>query len=203
MTNENEIMRPNKKIVVLDFETTGFNVLNGDRVTEVGAITIDGRTGEEMGSFDALVYTDKQIPKKVQELTGITNEMLDKYGMNEELVKSVLQHLCEDAIVVAHNASFDFSYLKWQFNIEPKLFYDTLTIDRALHPKEKKHNLGTICEREGIELTNAHRAIFDTRATVELLNKQLDKPMVGKEFMNVISGKMLKFKPANTVKVIQ
>ncbi|HJD91301.1 3'-5' exonuclease, partial [Bacteroides coprosuis] len=78
MTNTDKVMRPNKKIVVLDFETTGFNVLNGDRVTEVGAITIDGKTGEEMGSFDALVYTDKQIPKKVQELTGITNEMLDK-----------------------------------------------------------------------------------------------------------------------------
>lgn len=201
MTNQ-KVDRPNLKIVVLDFETNGFDPLKGNKATEIGAVQLDGKTGEVMGEFDALIKTGQPQPNKIVELTGITDEMLEKHGLEEGTVKLYLQRMCKGAIVVAHNANFDFSYLKYQFDIEPKYFYDTLTISRALYPEEKVHKLGVVCERAGIELTNAHRAIFDTRATAELLNLQLNKTGIAKKYINTISKKGLRFKPSSTLKVI-
>ena len=196
-----EIKRPNKKIVVLDFETTGFDPIQNE-VTEVGAIQIDGKTGEITNQLDALIKIEGTVPKKIVELTGITDELLQKHGLPKEVVKVYLQELCKDAIVVAHNYGFDSSFLYHQFEINPSMFYDTLTISRALYPEEKSHTLGNICSRVGISLENAHRAIADVFATVELLNKQLNKPEVGKKYLNRISSKNLRFKPEATVEVI-
>lgn len=197
-----EIKRPNKKIVVLDFETNGFSSLTNE-VTEVGAVTIDGKTGEITNVFDSIVKINGTIPQKVVELTGITKELTQTHGLPFEVVKAYLQQICKDAIVVAHNVQFDFSFLKHQFDIEPQFYYDTLTISRALYPGEKSHKLGDICERSGIILSGAHRALNDVYATVELLNKQLNKPDVAMKYMNVVSGyRGVKFRPENTREVI-
>lgn len=197
-----KVDRPKLKIVVLDFETNGFDPLKGNKATEIGAVQLDGKTGEVMGEFDALIKTGQPQPKKIVELTGITDEMLEKHGLEEETVKLYLQQMCKEAVVVAHNIGFDSQFLKYQFDIEPKYFYDTLTISRALYPEEKTHKLGVVCERAGIKLTNAHRAIFDTKATAELLNLQLNKPEVAQKYINAISKKGLRFKPSSTLKVI-
>lgn len=197
-----DVKRPDKPIVVLDFETTGFSPFN-DEVTEVGAIVIDGKTGEVCNVFDSLIKVTKTIPYKVAELTGITNQLTDKHGLPFEVVKSYLQVLCKDAIVVAHNVQFDFQFLKHQFDIEPQFYYDTLTISRALYPEEKTHKLGDICARAGILLNGAHRALNDVEATVQLLNKQLNTSEVAMKYINTISSyRGLKFKPANTREVI-
>lgn len=197
-----EAKRPNKRIVVLDFETTGFSPL-GSEVTEVGAVTIDGLTGEVTNVFDSLVKIEGSIPSKVVELTGITKELTQSHGLPFEAVKAYMQSICNDAIVVAHNVQFDFAFLKEQFEIEPKFYYDTLTISRALYPDEKSHKLGDICERSNISLEGAHRALNDVYATVEVLNNQLNKPGVAQKYINVVSGyRGVKFKPENTREVI-
>ena len=116
---------------------------------------------------------------------------------------SDLKNILEDSIVVAHNVQFDFSFLKHYFDITPKFYYDTLTISRSLYPEEKKHNLGVICERAGISLVGAHRAIVDARATAELLNLQLDKDGVAQKYINTIDKKQgIKFQPENTREVL-
>lgn len=192
----------NKNVAVLDFETTGFSPIASEP-TEIAVILLDGQTGEEMGSFDALLKIEGKIPEKVTELTGITTEMLDKYGMDKALVKEYLQQMLNDAIIVAHNVQFDFAFLKEHFEIEPKYFYDTLVISRQMYPSERSHTLGNICGRANINLTGAHRAINDTRATVELLKLQLVKDGVPKRFINTIDTKQgIKFKPENTIEVL-
>ena len=192
----------NKNVAVLDFETTGFSPIASEP-TEIAVILLDGKTGEEMGSFDALLKIEGSIPEKVTELTGITKDMLDKYGMDKLLVKEYLQQMLNDAIIVAHNVQFDFAFLKEHFEIEPKYFYDTLVISRQMYPSERSHTLGNICSRANINLTGAHRAINDTRATVELLKLQLVKEGVLKRFINTIDTKQgIKFKPENTREVL-
>lgn len=192
----------NKNVAVLDFETTGFSPIASEP-TEIAVILLDGQTGEEMGSFDALLKIEGKIPEKVTELTGITTEMLDKYGMDKALVKEYLQQMLNDAIIVAHNVQFDFAFLKEHFEIEPKYFYDTLVISRDLYPSEKSHALGKVCERAGISLVGAHRAIVDAKATVELINLQLGKPNVARNYINTISSyRGVKYKPEGTMKVI-
>ena len=195
--------RPNKTIAVLDVETTSLSPYG--EVTEVGVILLNGETGEEVGSFNSLIKVEGEIPKKITELTGIDNSLTDSFGQDKEVVKNYLKNILDDSIVVAHNAQFDFSFLKHYFDITPKFYYDTLTISRSLYPEEKKHNLGVICERAGISLVgaHAHRAIVDARATAELLNLQLDKDGVAMKYMNVIDSVYgVKFKPDNTRKVL-
>lgn len=197
-----EIKRPKLNIVVIDFETTGFDPIKNE-ITEVGAVQIDGKTGEITNQFDALIKIIGKVPPKIVELTGITDDLLQQHGLPKELVGEYLKEMCENSIVVAHNASFDFSWAFHQFGIVPKYYYDTLTISRDLYPDEKSHKLGDICNRAGIKLENAHRAISDTLACSELLNKQLNKPGVAQNYLNVISGyRGLRFKPENTRKVI-
>ena len=193
--------RPNKTIAVLDVETTSLSPYG--EVTEVGVVLLNGKTGEEVGSFNSLIKVEGEIPKKITELTGIDNSLTDSFGQDKEVVKNYLKNILDDSIVVAHNAQFDFSFLKHYFDITPKFYYDTLTISRSLYPEEKKHNLGVICERAGISLVGAHRAIVDARATAELLNLQLDKDGVAIKYMNVIDSVYgVKFKPDNTRKVL-
>ena len=194
--------RPNKTIAVLDVETTGFNHLS-EEVTEIAVVLLDGLTGEEMGSFDTLIDIEGNIPNKIVELTGITNEMTSKYGMPKDMVATYLQEMLKDTIVVAHNVQFDFQFIKEHFGIVPKYYYDTLAISRSLYPSEKTHKLGVICERAGISLEGAHRAVNDTRATAELLNLQLNKEGVAMKYMNVIdSYRGVKYKPDNTREVL-
>ena len=193
--------RPNKTIAVLDVETTSLSQYG--EVTEVGVVLLNGETGEEVGSFNSLIKVEGEIPKKITELTGIDNSLTDSFGQDKEVVKNYLKNILDDSIVVAHNAQFDFSFLKHYFDITPKFYYDTLTISRSLYPEEKKHNLGVICERAGISLVGAHRAIVDARATAELLNLQLDKEGVAMKYMNVIDSVYgVKFKPDNTREVL-
>lgn len=194
--------RPNKTIAVLDVETTGFSPIS-EEVTEIAVVLLDGLTGEEMGSFDTLIDIEGKIPNKIVELTGITNEMTSKYGMPKDMVTTYLQEMLKDTIVVAHNVQFDFQFIKEHFGIVPKYYYDTLAISRSLYPSEKTHKLGVICERAGISLEGAHRAVNDTRATAELLNLQLDKEGVAMKYMNVIdSYRGVKYKPDNTREVL-
>lgn len=183
-----EGLKIKSKIAVIDFETTGFNPYE-DEVTEVGLVIIDGMTGEDIGVFNHLVKIKAdEVPDRVTELTGITKEATEEYGLELSAIKPYLQSALEDCIVVAHNYAFEAFWLDVVFGIKPKLFYDTLAIDRIARPHESSHKLSDICEREGIDLTNAHRAIHDAKATLELVVKQLNwSDDNRKEFLNTIT----------------
>lgn len=184
----NRILGINKNIAVIDFETTGFNPFE-DEITEVAVSLFDGKTGDNIGVFNHLVKIDSEtIPKKITELTGITKEMTEKYGLEKKVIEEYLKDVLSDSVVVAHNYQFEAHWLDCVFEIQPQFFYDTLAIDRLERPNEGSHKLGDICEREGIDLTGAHRALNDVNATADLLYTQMswrkDNP---KKYLNTIT----------------
>ncbi|MBS4462266.1 3'-5' exonuclease [Aerococcaceae bacterium zg-B36] len=189
------------KIVVLDLETTGLKPVTSE-ITEVGAVVLDLKLNP-INEYSTLVKIQGDIPAKVTELTGITKEMCEKDGKDFETVKREVQELVKDAVIIAHNAAFDLSFLKHHFDIDPEYFYDTLTISRSIDFQQRTHKLGDICERKGISLKNAHRSLNDVLATVEVF-KHFVKNHKGTtvQYLNVLSGKRLSYRPTHTQVVL-
>lgn len=155
--------------VVLDFETTGFSP-QSEEIIEIGAVKI--KNGQEIDRFGTLIKPNKDIPFEITKLTGITPEMVkDAPDALEAITK--LYNFIGEAIIVAHNAAFDLSFLK--VNIRKYLqkeiknpVIDTLGLARVLLPNLKNHKLGTLVKEFKIELPNHHRAVDDAAATAKL-----------------------------------
>ena len=161
--------------VVLDVETTGLNTAT-DMIIEIGAVRIEN--GQEVAEYSKLINPERPIPDKVIELTGITPGMVQHAPTIGEVIGEFAE-FCKDAVLVAHNASFDMAFFDRAFraaNIpfdHPKL--DTLTLVRNVYPEQKTFKLGAMCKFLGINLSKAHRAVHDARATSEMLLIALKK----------------------------
>ncbi len=158
-------------IVVVDFETTGLNPKK-DRIIEIGAIHI--RNGQIVEEFSEFVNPGRPIPPEVVKLTGINDTMVaDAQPASVEIPK--LLEFIGTAAFAAHNARFDYSFLKEECNrlgISISMpVIDTLEFSRRLYPDLKTHKLGTICKALGVSLKNAHRAVHDAHATALVLNR--------------------------------
>ena len=162
--------------VVFDIETTGLSV-RYDHLIELSAIKIvEGQITEEYSTF---VKTKQPLSAFTTQLTGITEADLTGAPDIEVVIKE-FQRFRKGAILVAHNAAFDLSHLYYieeqlgMFHAEaPSL--DTLNLSRVLYPELKGFNLKAMCKHLKVELTQHHRAIHDTRATAQILLKQLQE----------------------------
>lgn len=155
-------------VTVFDFETSGLDARE-NRVIEMAAIRV--RNGEIVGEFQTIVFQHIELPEEITKLTGITPELM-RSGMDETMAFKVLRVIMGDSLLVAHNAAFDLQFLHWAMQrIGGKTFanpfIDTMTISRARHPFP--HRLEPMCDRYGITLDGAHRALNDVRGTWELL----------------------------------
>ncbi len=154
--------------VVFDIETTGFS-FNMDTIIEIGAVKIVGGVVTEQ--FSQLINPGRPIPPLITELTGISEEMVeDKPSLEEVLPKFIA--FVDGAPVVAHNASFDCSFIRYyceKLGIPfTSLIIDTLALSRLLLTSIKKHNLKAITKHLKITLTDHHRAIADAEATARV-----------------------------------
>lgn len=157
--------------VVFDLETTGLDATK-EEIIEIGACKIvNGRIDE---TFSTFVKPSKHIPKEITELTGITDDMV-KDAPTINYVMPDFYKFCDNAIIVAQNTAFDMSFIH---NISKKLSYnfahktmDTMEMARQKLPGLKNYKLGTIVEKLGIVLENAHRAIHDATATAKVFLK--------------------------------
>ena len=160
---------------VLDLETTGVSPVN-DRITEIGVMKF--KDGEVIDKFACFVNPERPIPPKVVEVTNITDDMV-KDAETIEIVFPKLLEFLEDSVIVAHNADFDVGFLKnnakrlgYEFN---NTYLDTLKLSRELFPDFKKHKLGIIAEKLGIEVEVAHRALDDVDTTVKVFKVMIEK----------------------------
>lgn len=157
--------------IVLDTETTGLNPAK-DRVLEIGAARIcDGKVCE---TFDTLIDTGVEIPERIVELTGITDEM-QKTGKKPQQAFAEFLEFCGDLPILGHNISFDFGFLKQGavnlgFTFE-KEGMDTLTLARQFLPNLSSRRLPDLCVYYGIDPGHSHRALDDALAAHELLKK--------------------------------
>ena len=173
------IKDPNDKelsqsFVVFDIETTGFSSTN-DKITEIGAVKIENF--EIVDVFSELINPEIDISYKIQELTGITNNLVADKPKIEEILPKFLEFVGDD-VLVAHNADFDMGFIS-QKSREQNLEFknksiDTLTLARILLPDLKRHRLNVIAKALGIPLLNHHRAVDDAKATAHIFIKFLE-----------------------------
>lgn len=162
-----------KTFVVFDLETTGLNREGEDKITEIAAIKIVD--GEKVEIFETLVNPEKTIPTEVALKTGITNEMVQNMPKINEIVHDFFKFI-GDAALVGHNAiDFDIPFLNvnvknYKYKIKDTTpVYDTLLIARkTIQTPTREYRLEKLAEFLNVDLTNAHRAKYDTLATAEI-----------------------------------
>ena len=148
-------------LVFVDLETTGANPLT-DRITEIGIVElVDG----EARTWSTLVDPQADIPPFIQQLTGITPEMVAGAPTFEDLAAEVLERLA-GRVFVAHNARFDYGFLKNAFKRLGRDFRAqvlcTVKLSRKLYPAFHKHGLDVLVERHGLKVEGErHRALSD------------------------------------------
>lgn len=156
--------------VVFDVETTGLSTAY-DTIIELAAVKI--QEGKVVDKFESFANPHRPLSAKIIELTHITDDMLKDAPEVDEMIAKFYEFI-GDAIVVAHNASFDMGFLYTAYEkagikgVKHPVI-DTLQLSRLVNPTMKNHRLNTLCNKYGIELTQHHRAIYDTEATGYLL----------------------------------
>ena len=159
---------------VFDLETTGIS-FRTEKITEIGIMKY--RNGEVIDEFSTFVNPEKPIPMRVQEITNITDEMVKDAPTIEEILPKVMEFF-GDSVLVAHNADFDTSFIRYNCeknNIKfTNTYLDTLQLAKELFPDYKKYKLGIIAENLGIKVEVAHRALDDVDTTVKVFRVMLN-----------------------------
>ena len=158
---------------VIDIETTGLGA-ERERITEIAVYITDGRRIVE--AFSTLINPERPIPAHITALTGITNEMVAEAPKFYEVARQLVE-MTEGKVFVAHNAHFDYGFIREEFR---RLGYryrrdllDTVRESRRLVPGLPSYSLGPLCEAVGIVIDDRHRAAGDALATVHLLHHLL------------------------------
>ena len=160
---------------IVDIETTGgYAAAHG--ITEISIQVFDGNKVTER--FESLINPGHPIPRYIQAMTGITNEMVEGAPPFEE-VASTVYNILNDKIFVAHNVNFDYSFIKnhldeYGFSLNVKKLC-TVRLSRKIFPGFPSYSLGRLCQALGITIRNHHRAGGDTEATVKIFKQLLKK----------------------------
>jgi len=164
-----------QQFVVLDVETTGGHA-PADRIIDLGAVRVTGGCARD--EFVALINPERQIPRDITRLTGITTAMVADKPTALELLPSFADWL-GNAIIVAHNAPFDrfFVDAHWREVFgEPtsNTWLCSVRVARKLYPEIQSRSLEPLCAALGIDAGPFHRAGNDARATARVFLRELD-----------------------------
>ena len=161
----------NDTYVVFDLETTGFSSIK-DKIIEIGAVKVEN--GVITDKFSTFVNPKVPIPFEITNLTGITDDMVMEAPDIETILPQFLEFV-GDAVLVAHNASFDVSFIEQNCryqDITPDFTsVDTVAMARILLPTLSKFKLNVVANALHISLENHHRAVDDAGATAEIFVK--------------------------------
>ncbi len=165
--------------VVFDIETTGFSPV-ANRIIEIGAVKVD--KGQVADRFSVFVNPEVPIPYEIEKLTGINDSMV----MEAETIETILPQFLDfvgDAVLVAHNANFDVSFIKENAKRQQLpvdfTYVDTVGIARMLLTGQAKYTLDAVAKTLKISLENHHRAVDDAECTAEIFMKFIE--MLAKE----------------------
>ena len=160
---------------ILDIETTG-GKYNEEGITEIAVYKFDGH--KVVDQFISLINPEIPIQPFVVGLTGINNEMLRHAPKFYEVAKRIVE-ITDGAILVAHNAKFDYRILRTEFR---RLGFEyerqslcTVELSKKLIPGLPSYSLGKLVRSLGIPLSDRHRASGDAQATVKLFKMLLAK----------------------------
>lgn len=173
--------------VVFDLETTGLSPVK-DRIIEIGAVKI--RNGEIVDDFCCFVNPQIPIPYNIQTLTHINDQMVENAETIEEVLPKFME-FCGDAVMVAHNASFDVGFIKEKCKTILGRTYectvvDTVALARALLQALGKFTLDHVAKALGIPPFQHHRAVDDAKACADIY-LALVKKLIARGFNNMDS----------------
>ncbi|WP_311491731.1 type I-E CRISPR-associated endoribonuclease Cas2e [uncultured Anaerococcus sp.] len=165
-----EIIKP---YVIIDLETTGLDPIN-DRIIEIGAI----RIGKENKEYSTLIRQETNIPEKIRDLTGISDEDIKKGKKEEIAINELIDFIGKDT-VVGYNINFDIKFINEALKRQEKPKIKNMTYDVMKYVKNDKlflenYKLETVVKEYGINETVPHRALEDARIIKKLIGK-LDK----------------------------
>ncbi len=157
------------RLAIVDLETTGGQP-GCDRITEIGVIEVEGF--QVCSEWSTLVNPGAAIPAPIQALTGITNEMVAAAPSFAEIASALHERL-SGRVFVAHNARFDYGFLRREFDRAGLKFSAktlcTVRLSRRLYAEHASHNLDSLIARHGIECRARHRALGDADAVWQFL----------------------------------
>ena len=158
-----------RELVCVDLETTGGSAA-WHRIIEVGVVEVD-RDGS-VREWATLVNPGARIPPTIEAFTGISNEMVAQAPPFEDVHREVLARLA-GRVFVAHNARFDYGFLRAEFarlgvEFSAKLLC-TVKLSRRLYPDQPRHNLDAVIARHGLQCRARHRALGDAQVLADLL----------------------------------
>lgn len=158
-------------LAFVDIETTGIR-LSKDRIIEIGIVRVENNT--VVAKYQTLLNPYLYLPPTIQMLTGITADMLENAPTFSD-IKNQIKELLDGCIIVAHNARFDYGFIKREFKNCQMAFTAkqlcTVRLSRYLFPKQPRHNLDSIIERFNIPCAKRHRAFDDAQVLWEFFQK--------------------------------
>jgi DNA polymerase-3 subunit epsilon len=156
-------------LTIVDVETTGASAKMG-RIIEIGVLRVEH--GEVVRTYKSLINPGQPIPEFITGMTGIRERDVLAAPAFEEIADELLE-LFEGATFVAHNAPFDYSFLRAEFArlgygfLLPRLC--TVQLSRALYPEHKRHNLSALIDRFSFTCQSRHRAYDDAEVLWQFL----------------------------------
>jgi DNA polymerase-3 subunit epsilon len=142
------------------------------RVMDIGIIRVEN--GAVVERYETLVHPGMEVPAFISGFTGIRDSDLADAPAFDEIALEV-ERMLKDAVFVAHNATFDYGFMKAEF---ARIGMDwraetlcTVQLSRALFPRERSHSLDAVIERHGIDISDRHRALPDAEAVLQFLQK--------------------------------
>lgn len=194
-------MLDSQNYTIVDLETTGgspyFN-----RIIEIGLLRVEH--GEVVEEFQTLVNPGQEIPEFITKMTGIHDRDVVVAPTFAEIVGELISKF-EDAVFVAHNANFDYGFIKEEFR---RLNYGfvadrlcTVRLSRSLYKEYKRHNLSELIKRFQFKVANRHRAFDDAKVLwdfLQLIHKQFEPSVVEKAMKQVLT----KHRASSKIKVL-
>ncbi|MGM0499379.1 MAG: PolC-type DNA polymerase III [Bacillota bacterium] len=162
------------EFIVFDLETTGLNPSQHE-IIEIGAVKF--KAGEKIDEFKSFINPGVKIPVKITDITGINDRMVKDAPGLEKVINDFIE-FAGDGVLVAHNADFDYGFIrtaleKLKIKRDDYTVLDTLGLARALVKDSKNYKLNTLAKYFDVDLENHHRALDDASATAEVLNNLL------------------------------
>ena len=159
----------NAPLAIVDLETTGSDPAS-DRVTEIAVLEVSGLA--LTGQWSTLVNPGGALPGAIQALTGITQEMVERAPRFADIAAELYERLA-GRVFVAHNARFDYGFLRREFDRAGLKYVAktvcTVRLSRRLYPGQRGHDLDSLIERHGLECEARHRAAPDATAVWQFL----------------------------------
>jgi len=163
-------MKLPRSLCFIDVETSGLNAAY-NRIIEIGVLKVTG--GQLVHEFNTLINPRGFVDPFIENMTGIYGADLEDAPYFEDIAEE-LSKILEDSIFVAHNARFDYGFIRSEFRRAGIKYKSphmcTVKLARLLYPNQKKYNLDSIIEKFGLTCANRHRAYDDAKVLYEFYN---------------------------------